>query len=92
MYTAALFCSVYNVSGKKLPLYFASIFAKYVSLLTDFHNSVNRRLSSKFFDKAVIKSLWYLKLKRVATLPCEMFVLKQRHAPEMSEANSRASC
>jgi len=31
-----------------------------------------------------------LHLKRVATLPCEMFVLRNHNDPELSEANSRA--
>ena len=30
-------------------------------------------------------------LKHVATLPCEMFVWKQRHAPELCEANCHAT-
>jgi len=29
-------------------------------------------------------------LKRIATLPCEMFVLRNRNDPELSEANFRA--
>ena len=39
-------------------------------------------------SKAVIK--YPLRLKHVATVPCEMSVLKNRHAPELIEANCHA--
>jgi len=57
-------------------------------MLTDFQNSFSGRLSSKFLPKQQLKIPPYL--KRVASLPCEIFVLKNRHELELSTANSRA--
>ena len=57
-------------------------------MLTDFENSFTNRLSSTFLVR------WLLNiqpdLKRVATLPCEIVVFKNRRAPELTEANSHA--
>jgi len=55
-------------------------------MLTDFQNSFTGRLSGKFAIN------WYLNiplhLKRVATLPCEISMLKNDRAPEETEAHS----
>jgi len=55
---------------------------------TEFQNSFINRLSSKFLIKQQLNIPSHL--KRVATLPCETFVLKYRHALELSEANCHA--
>ena len=49
-------------------------------MLTDFQNSVTDRLSSKVL---ITKS----HIKRVATLPCEIVVFKNRNDPELCEEN-----
>jgi len=46
-------------------------------------------LAVNFRQTAIIKNI-PPHLKRVATLPCEIFVLKNRHVPELSEANCHA--
>jgi len=48
-------------------------------MLTDFQNSFTDGLSSKFLALNTPQ-----RVQRVATLPREMFVLKNRHAPELS--------
>ena len=57
-------------------------------MLTDFQNFFTSRLSSKFLTKQWLNILPYL--KRVATLPCEMFMLKNRNDPQLNEANFHA--
>ena len=44
--------------------------------------------SSRFLTKQYLDVQTHL--KRVATLPCEMVVLKNRNDPQLSEANHRA--
>ena len=51
-------------------------------MLTDFHNSFHRQTWQWIYSKVIIKI--QSPLKSVATLPCEMFVLKNVHAPELS--------
>jgi len=73
-------CTYYSVYihrvWKKMPLYFGVWLCQ---ILTNFQNSFIDSLSSKF----VVKQLCNIQphFKRVATLPCEMFVLKNRHVP-----------
>jgi len=57
-------------------------------MLTDSEDSFTDRLSSKLAAKQQLNIP--PNLKRVAAPTCETFVLKNRHAPELSEANSRA--
>jgi len=57
-------------------------------MLTDFENIFTDRLSSKFMGKRWSNIPPHLKC--VATLPCEMFVLKIRNDPKLSEATFRA--
>jgi len=54
----------------------------------NFQNSVIDRVSNKF----VIKQQQNIPspLKCIATLPCEMFVLKNSHAPKLNGANRHA--
>jgi len=58
-------------------------------VLTDLQSSFTDRLSSKFLAKRKLNIPPHL--KRVATLPREMFVLKNRNDPEPSEANFHAA-
>jgi len=48
------------------------------------------KLSSKFLEKWSLNIL--LHLKRITTLPCKMFVLKNRNDPKLSEANFVRLC
>ena len=57
-------------------------------LLSSCQNSFTNRLNSKFLVKRQLDIPPYL--KRVATVPYEMCVLKNRHAPQVSETNCRA--
>jgi len=54
-------------------------------MLTDFQNSVTVRLSRKFATKSYFNTPPHP--KRVATLPCEISMFKNRSAQEVSEAN-----
>jgi len=53
-------------------------------MLTDFPNSFTGRLNGKFATNSYLNIPTHL--KRVATLPCEMFK-KNRNAEEVIEAN-----
>ena len=57
-------------------------------MLIDFQNSFTDRLRSKFLAKWLINIPPLL--KRFATLPCKMFVLKNCHSLELSERNFHA--
>jgi len=57
-------------------------------MLTDFQNSFTGRVSSKFLAEQQLNIP--PDLKRIATLPCEILVLKNRHDPKLSEANFHA--
>jgi len=55
-------------------------------MLTDFENSFTDRLSSKLLVTRLLNI--QPDLKRVATLPCEIVVFKNRNDPELCEENS----
>ena len=57
-------------------------------MLTDFENSFTDRLSSKFLVTRLLNIQPHL--KRVATLPCEIVVFKNRNDPELCEENCHA--
>ena len=57
-------------------------------MFTDFQNSVTFRLSSKFAVKSYIKIQPRLE-NHVATLHCEISMLKNRHAQGVSAAKCR---
>ena len=57
-------------------------------MLTDFENSSTGRLSCKFFVTRLLNIQPHL--KRVATLPCEIVVFKNRNDPELCEENCHA--
>jgi len=57
-------------------------------MLIDLQNSFTERLSSNVSAKQYLNIP--PRLKRVASLPCEMFVLENRNDPEPSEANFQA--
>ena len=54
-------------------------------MLTDFLNSLTGRLTGKFATNSYLNIPPHL--KRVAALPCEISMLKNRNAPEVIEAN-----
>jgi len=54
-------------------------------MLTDFQNFFTDRLGDKFATKAYLNIP--TNLKRVATLPCEISMFKNRNAQEIIEAN-----
>jgi len=72
----------YTSCPEKVPLNFCF---ELCQILTAFQNSFSGKLCSKFLAEQQLNIS--LRLKRVATLPCEMFVLQNRRAPELSEAN-----
>jgi len=75
--------SIYRVRGSKG----ATLFLRPTLLNTNrFSHFFSQR--PRFSGKTVIK--YPTHLKRVATLPCEMFVRKNRNDPELTEANSHA--
>jgi len=55
-------------------------------MLTDFQNFFTDRLAGKFATNSYLNIPPHL--KRVATLPCEISMLKNRNAQEVIEANS----
>jgi len=57
-------------------------------MLTDFQHFFTDKLSSKFAQKRQLNIPPHF--KRIARLRCEMFVLKNRSDPRLSEANFHA--
>ena len=54
-------------------------------MLTDFQNSFTGRLTGKFATNSYLNIPPHL--KRVATLPCEISMFKNRYAQKVIEAN-----
>jgi len=80
-----LWCSVqlyYTVSQKKQDTILLSITLPNISLFSKFFTV---RLSSKFVIESCLNMPPHL--KHAATLPCEMYVLKNHHAQQVIEPN-----